>query len=68
MPDEGDSIEPLSIHERYEVRAVGQYADRSPNSSCGSPPSQIHRQDAPAREPFRFQFLGERAEGVGAPR
>ena len=55
MPDEGDSIEPLSIHERYEVRAVGRYADRSPNSSCGSPPSQIHCQDAPAREPFRFQ-------------
>jgi hypothetical protein len=67
MSNKGDSIEPLPIHERDEVRGVDRDAGRYFPLPRSSPPSQIHRQKPPTRESPRFQILGERAEGVGAP-
>ena len=67
MPDVDDSIEPVSIHERYEVRGVDRYADRAVYPSRLSPAAQVHRQEAPAREPLRLQLVYEGAEGLGAP-
>jgi hypothetical protein len=67
VADEGDPVDPFSLHEREEVRSVDRDAGLFLHPPCGSPSPQIHRQEPPAREPAGFQFLDERAEGVGTP-
>jgi hypothetical protein len=66
MPDVGDPIQPLPVHERNEVRGMGRDAVRAVQPPCLYPAAQIHGQEPPAREPLRLELLDERAESVGA--